>query len=97
MNYYPHCAEASKVLGASPHFDATGLTLLLQVNELLTCFQQHELLHLMKKLSSVHLQNQLLRQRNINVFIGIVGEITCFNCFYLYCHISVLTKILVKS
>ncbi|KAK5777459.1 S-norcoclaurine synthase 1 [Gossypium arboreum] len=33
MNYYPPCAEASKVFGASPHSDATGLTLLLQVNE----------------------------------------------------------------
>ncbi|MBA0773297.1 hypothetical protein Gotri_008584 [Gossypium trilobum] len=33
MNYYPPCVEASKVLGASPHSDATGLTLLLQVNE----------------------------------------------------------------
>ncbi|KAK8598949.1 hypothetical protein V6N13_076892 [Hibiscus sabdariffa] len=33
MNYYPPCAEASKVLGASPHSDATALTLLLQVNE----------------------------------------------------------------
>ncbi|MBA0773299.1 hypothetical protein Gotri_008586 [Gossypium trilobum] len=32
-NYYPPCAEASKVLGASPHSDATGLTLLLQMNE----------------------------------------------------------------
>ncbi|KAE8661863.1 S-norcoclaurine synthase 1 [Hibiscus syriacus] len=31
--YYPPCAEASKVLGASPHSDGTGLTLLLQVNE----------------------------------------------------------------
>ncbi|PPS17667.1 hypothetical protein GOBAR_AA02890 [Gossypium barbadense] len=33
MNYYPPCAEESKVLGASPHSDAAGLTLLLQVNE----------------------------------------------------------------
>ncbi|MFQ6637815.1 hypothetical protein Gotur_013588 [Gossypium turneri] len=33
MNYYPPCVEVSKVLGASPHSDATGLTLLLQVNE----------------------------------------------------------------
>ncbi|KAG4171453.1 hypothetical protein ERO13_A12G210100v2 [Gossypium hirsutum] len=32
-NYYPPCAEASKVFGASPHSDSTGLTLLLQVNE----------------------------------------------------------------
>ncbi|KAK8520760.1 hypothetical protein V6N13_076895 [Hibiscus sabdariffa] len=33
MNYYPPCAEASKVLGASPHSDATALTLLLHANE----------------------------------------------------------------
>ncbi|KAG4117173.1 hypothetical protein ERO13_D12G212700v2 [Gossypium hirsutum] len=33
MNYYPPCAEASKVYGLAPHSDATGLTLLLQVNE----------------------------------------------------------------
>ncbi|KAK9143771.1 hypothetical protein Syun_013171 [Stephania yunnanensis] len=33
MNYYPPCLEPSKVLGISPHSDATGLTILLQVNE----------------------------------------------------------------
>ncbi|KAE8657266.1 hypothetical protein F3Y22_tig00116996pilonHSYRG00338 [Hibiscus syriacus] len=33
MNYYPPCAEASKVYGVAPHSDATGLTLFLQVNE----------------------------------------------------------------
>lgn len=33
LNYYPPCPQADKVLGASPHADATGLTLLLQVNE----------------------------------------------------------------
>ncbi|KAK8537905.1 hypothetical protein V6N12_044047 [Hibiscus sabdariffa] len=33
LNYYPPCAEASKVFGVAPHSDATGLTLLLQVNE----------------------------------------------------------------
>ncbi|KAM0901888.1 hypothetical protein ACQ4PT_019669 [Festuca glaucescens] len=33
MNYYPRCPEphADRVLGLSPHSDATGLTLLLQV------------------------------------------------------------------
>ncbi|KAK9143761.1 hypothetical protein Syun_013161 [Stephania yunnanensis] len=33
MNYYPPCPEASKVLGISPHSDATGLTVLLQFNQ----------------------------------------------------------------
>ncbi|MFS7924048.1 putative (S)-norcoclaurine synthase [Helianthus anomalus] len=33
MNYYPPCPEARKVLGLTPHSDATGLTLLVQVNE----------------------------------------------------------------
>ncbi|KAK9106502.1 hypothetical protein Syun_022513 [Stephania yunnanensis] len=33
MNYYPPCPQADKVLGISPHSDADGLTLLLQVNE----------------------------------------------------------------
>ncbi|KAI3804335.1 hypothetical protein L1987_25797 [Smallanthus sonchifolius] len=33
MNYYPSCPEARKVLGLAPHSDATGLTLLVQVNE----------------------------------------------------------------
>uniref|UniRef100_A0A251VAV5 Putative oxoglutarate/iron-dependent dioxygenase n=1 Tax=Helianthus annuus TaxID=4232 RepID=A0A251VAV5_HELAN len=36
MNYYPvypPCPEARKVLGKTPHSDATGLTLLVQVNE----------------------------------------------------------------
>ncbi|KAF8379118.1 hypothetical protein HHK36_028547 [Tetracentron sinense] len=33
MNYYPPCTHADKVLGISPHSDATGLTLLIQANE----------------------------------------------------------------
>ncbi|TVU31703.1 hypothetical protein EJB05_23401, partial [Eragrostis curvula] len=33
MNYYPPCRQANKVLGMSPHTDACGLTLLLQVND----------------------------------------------------------------
>ncbi|KAF8728086.1 hypothetical protein HU200_018665 [Digitaria exilis] len=34
MNYYPPCRQANKVLGMSPHTDAAGLTLLLQVNDM---------------------------------------------------------------
>ena len=33
MNYYPPCRQADKVFGASPHSDGTGLTLLVQVND----------------------------------------------------------------
>lgn len=33
MNYYPPCVQASKVIGLNKHSDATGLTLLIQVNE----------------------------------------------------------------
>ncbi|XP_065880167.1 S-norcoclaurine synthase 1-like [Euphorbia lathyris] len=33
MNYYPPCSQANKVIGLTPHSDLTGLTLLLQVNE----------------------------------------------------------------
>lgn len=33
INYYPPYPEASKVVGLSPHSDATGLTILLQANE----------------------------------------------------------------
>ena len=33
MNYYPPCVHADKVMGLTPHSDATGLTLLVQVNE----------------------------------------------------------------
>lgn len=33
FNYYPPCPKADKVLGLSPHSDATGLTLLLQLND----------------------------------------------------------------
>ncbi|KAG8382478.1 hypothetical protein BUALT_Bualt05G0081400 [Buddleja alternifolia] len=33
MNYYPPCVNADKVVGLTPHSDATGLTLLLQVNQ----------------------------------------------------------------
>ncbi|RZC90048.1 hypothetical protein C5167_044678 [Papaver somniferum] len=33
MNYYPPCPQAENVLGATPHSDGTGLTILLQLNE----------------------------------------------------------------
>ncbi|KAG7546231.1 Non-hem dioxygenase N-terminal domain [Arabidopsis suecica] len=33
MNYYPPCPEPDKVIGLTPHSDSTGLTILLQVNE----------------------------------------------------------------
>lgn len=33
MNYYPPCVQANRVMGLTPHSDATGLTLLLQVND----------------------------------------------------------------
>lgn len=32
INFYPPCVQANKVVGISPHSDATGLTLLLQVS-----------------------------------------------------------------
>ena len=33
MNYYPPCQQADKVIGLTPHSDATRLTLLVQVND----------------------------------------------------------------
>ncbi|XP_027181618.1 codeine O-demethylase-like [Coffea eugenioides] len=33
MNYYPPCQQADKVIGLTPHSDATTLTLLVQVND----------------------------------------------------------------
>ncbi|KAJ0101800.1 hypothetical protein Patl1_04963 [Pistacia atlantica] len=33
MNYYPPCPQPEKVMGLTPHSDATGLTILLQINE----------------------------------------------------------------
>ncbi|CAI0466190.1 unnamed protein product [Linum tenue] len=33
MNYYPPCPQPDKVIGLTPHSDGTGLTILLQVNE----------------------------------------------------------------
>ncbi|XP_057966807.1 protein SRG1-like isoform X5 [Malania oleifera] len=33
MNYYPACPQPEQVNGISPHSDATGLTILLQLNE----------------------------------------------------------------
>ncbi|KAJ6298247.1 hypothetical protein OIU76_019400 [Salix suchowensis] len=33
MNYYPPCPQPDKVIGLTPHSDAVGLTILLQVNE----------------------------------------------------------------
>ncbi|KAJ0263305.1 2-oxoglutarate [Hirschfeldia incana] len=33
MNYYPPCPDPNQVIGVTPHSDATGLTILLQVNE----------------------------------------------------------------
>ncbi|OIT28337.1 PREDICTED: protein SRG1-like isoform X2 [Nicotiana attenuata] len=34
MNYYPPCPEPEKVIGLSPHSDAVGLTILLQLNQM---------------------------------------------------------------
>jgi isopenicillin N synthase-like dioxygenase len=34
MNYYPPCLQPELVIGLSPHSDATGLTILLQLNEI---------------------------------------------------------------
>ncbi|KAK6932275.1 Non-hem dioxygenase N-terminal domain [Dillenia turbinata] len=33
MTYYPPCPQPERVLGFSPHSDATGITILLQVNQ----------------------------------------------------------------
>ncbi|KAL5577113.1 hypothetical protein UlMin_018812 [Ulmus minor] len=33
MNYYPPCPQPDLVIGLEPHSDATGLTILLQINE----------------------------------------------------------------
>ncbi|KAG8385359.1 hypothetical protein BUALT_Bualt03G0034900 [Buddleja alternifolia] len=32
MNYYPACPEPDKVIGLTPHSDASGITILLQLN-----------------------------------------------------------------
>ena len=34
LNYYPPCKHADKVIGLTPHSDAVGLTLLVQVNDI---------------------------------------------------------------
>ena len=34
MNYYPPCPQPELVIGLTPHSDAVGLTILLQVNEI---------------------------------------------------------------
>ncbi|KAL3376960.1 hypothetical protein AABB24_003404 [Solanum stoloniferum] len=34
MNYYPPCPQPEKVMGLCPHSDSSGLTILLQVNEI---------------------------------------------------------------
>ncbi|KAA8519575.1 hypothetical protein F0562_013801 [Nyssa sinensis] len=34
MNYYPPCPQPEQVIGLTPHSDAVGLTILLQVNEM---------------------------------------------------------------
>ncbi|KAF7808461.1 protein SRG1 [Senna tora] len=34
MNYYPPCPEADKVIGLNPHSDISGITILLQLNEI---------------------------------------------------------------
>lgn len=33
MNYYPPCPQPEKVIGLTPHSDGSGLTILLQLNE----------------------------------------------------------------
>ena len=34
MNYYPPCPQPELVMGLTPHSDAGGLTILLQINEM---------------------------------------------------------------
>ena len=34
MNYYPPCPQSDQVTGLSPHSDATGFTILFQLNEI---------------------------------------------------------------
>ena len=34
MSFYPPCKQANKVMGLDPHSDASGLTLLVQVNDI---------------------------------------------------------------
>ncbi|XP_049382383.1 protein SRG1-like [Solanum stenotomum] len=34
MNYYPPCPQPDKVIGLTPHSDAVGLTILLQLNQM---------------------------------------------------------------
>ncbi|XP_055803660.1 uncharacterized protein LOC129872804 [Solanum dulcamara] len=34
MNYYPACPQPEKVIGLTPHSDAVGLTILLQLNQM---------------------------------------------------------------
>ena len=34
FNYYPPCPESDKVIGISPHSDATGLSILLQIYDI---------------------------------------------------------------
>ncbi|XP_060191256.1 oxoglutarate-dependent flavonoid 7-O-demethylase 1-like [Lycium barbarum] len=34
MNYYPPCPQPEKVMGLTPHSDAVGLTILLQLNQM---------------------------------------------------------------
>ena len=33
MNYYPSCPQPEKVIGLTPHSDAVGLTIVLQIND----------------------------------------------------------------
>lgn len=33
MNYYPPCPQPEQVIGLTPHSDAVGITILLQLNE----------------------------------------------------------------
>lgn len=33
INYYPPCPQPEKVIGLTPHSDASGLTILLQLND----------------------------------------------------------------
>jgi hypothetical protein len=40
MNHYPPCEQANKVMGLTPHSDATGLTLLIRFDSYTTPSQQ---------------------------------------------------------
>lgn len=84
MNYYPPCVQANKVIGLTPHSDSTGLTLLIQVNDV----QGLQIKKNGKWISIEPIPGAFI------VNIGDVIEVISYNCDWMFHRSPLTTKLL---